>query len=78
MTRETAATKAHRILSEGRLIITTAQPGHVASLCRGDGAVWHQAYAHGQWTCDCPARTDQCSHLRALRSVTAPDLKDRT
>lgn len=74
MTRETAATKANRLLSEGRLIVELVQPGAVQASCRGEGTVWRLAYAHGRWLCDCTCRTDACSHLRALRKVVAVDL----
>jgi hypothetical protein len=73
--RENAATKAARYLAaEGRLIVTEVQPGHVRATARGDGHLWHLAYAHGAWSCTCPVRTDRCSYLHALRSVVAVDL----
>ena len=78
MTRENAATKAMRYLTEGRLIVSHARPNtSVRATCRGDGAVWRCGWDAGTWWCDCPARTDQCAHLRALRLVTAPDLHPR-
>lgn len=72
--RENAASKAVRYLGEGRVIVTQVTPGDVRATTRGDGAIWHQAYSAGQWVCDCTARTPDCSHLRALRLVTAVDL----
>lgn len=77
MARENAATKATRYLTEGRLIVTAVDRLEVHATCRGDGHLWHQHYRAGLWTCTCPARTDQCAHLRALRTVTAVDLEDR-
>ncbi|MFZ6002628.1 MAG: hypothetical protein ACOYXM_01715 [Actinomycetota bacterium] len=77
MTRESAAAKAERYIAQGRLVVTQVQPGHVRATCRGDGHLWHQAYAHGAWVCDCPARTPACSHLVALKRVVAVDLEDR-
>lgn len=74
MVRETALAKSTRYLAEGRLIVTQVQPGHVRAVTRGDGHLWHQAYAHGRWSCTCPARAGQCSHLLALRRVVAVDL----
>jgi hypothetical protein len=74
--RETARTKADRLLIEGRLIVEQVQPGHVQATCRGEGHLWHPAYVTGQWLCDCPVTTDQCSHLIALRRVVAVDLTE--
>lgn len=72
--RESASTKARRYLTEGRISLTDVTPDRVRGLVRGDGAIYKAGYQYGQWTCDCPAVTDQCSHLRALRLITAPDL----
>ncbi len=77
MTRENAATKARRYLTEGRVIVTHARPGHsVHATIRGDGTIHHAYWRSGAWVCDCPVRTDQCAHLIALRLVTAPDLDE--
>jgi hypothetical protein len=77
MTRESAAAKADRLLLEGRLVVTHAGPGRVVARCRGEGTIHRLGYQSGFWTCSCPVRTDACSHLRALRRVTAPDLGAR-
>ncbi len=71
--RESAAIKARRYLAEGRVTITDVRSDKVVAVVRGDGAHYDAGYAHGQWTCDCPAVTDRCSHLYALRLVTCPD-----
>jgi uncharacterized Zn finger protein len=73
--RETVAEKARRYLTEGRVIVTDARPGQVSAVIRGDGAVWLTGYRSGTWTCSCPNRTD-CTHRRALRLITAPDIKE--
>lgn len=73
--REPARTKASRLLLEGRLIVTLVQPGQVQATTRGEGLLHHQALYSGQWTCTCRVRTDQCSHLIALRRVVAIDLE---
>jgi hypothetical protein len=73
MSRETVAEKARRYLVEGRVIVTTAGPDHVAATVRGDGHLYHCGFARGHWHCTCAAGRD-CSHRRALRLVTAPDL----
>ena len=72
--RENAATKAGRYLVEGRVVITRVAAGRVDALIRGDGAVYAAGYRNGAWNCDCSARSDACSHLRALRLTTAVDL----
>ena len=77
MPRENAATKARRYLGEGRLIVLqvkAGRPGYVRAVCRGDGQMHRQTY-NGRWSCTCPALTDQCSHLTALRMVVAVDLE---
>jgi len=73
VTRENAFSKARRYLAEGRLVIAQAQPGYVEATARGDGAIYRLGYLRGQWWCACPARSDSCSHLLALRKVTAPE-----
>ncbi len=73
VTRENAATKAHRYLVEGRVIVTRVSDRVVAARVRGDGAIWDAIYHAGRWSCSCPAN-DRCSHLRAVRLVTAPEV----
>jgi hypothetical protein len=71
VTRESAAAKAARYLAEARLIVTAVDGDHVAAWCRGDGEVYHCGHEPGRgWHCTCPARTDGCAHLAALRLVT--------
>lgn len=70
--REGAESKGRRLLCEGRLIVTLARRGRVEATCRGNGAV-HQLGFNGDWWCTCEAR-GTCSHLVALRLITAPDL----
>lgn len=72
-TREGAPLKARRYLTDGRVSILRAAPGHVRALVRGDGAFYECGYRDGRWFCACRARTDQCSHLLAVRLCTAPD-----
>lgn len=75
MTRENAASKAARYLGEGRLIVERITPGRgLEAICRGDGTVYRLGWNPSGWWCECPARSDQCAHLRAARLVTAPDL----
>jgi uncharacterized Zn finger protein len=72
--REGAQAKARRYLSEGRVCVLYAQRDRVDALVRGDGHRWRCGYRDGAWGCACPARTDQCAHLVAVRLVCAPDL----
>jgi uncharacterized Zn finger protein len=72
--RENAAAKARRYLCEGRVVLSRVDPLRVVAACRGDGTVYQIAYAQHVWSCTCPARTDQCAHLLAVRLVVAVDL----
>ena len=71
MTRETIAAKGARYLTEGRLIVTGVLGDHVTAVCRGNGEKYDLGHTTGRgWHCSCPARTDQCCHLTALKLVT--------
>jgi uncharacterized Zn finger protein len=71
VTRETVAAKAARYLTEGRLTIEYVVGDTVRASCRGSGELYRLGHEPGRgWWCSCPVRTDQCSHLAALRSVT--------
>lgn len=79
MTRENAASKAKRLLQEGRVMVRAANGSSVDALVRGDSAsLRHVCYEFGNWSCDCAYRGD-CSHIRAVRLVTLTDQQeDRT
>jgi len=68
--RENAFTKARRYLTEGRLLVVSVTEDRISALCRGDGQIYNLELDPRGWHCDCPAVTDQCAHLRALRMVT--------
>lgn len=71
MSRETIAAKAARYLASARLTVVAVSGDHVGAGCRGGGEVHRCGHDPGRgWHCSCPARTDRCSHLAALRSVT--------
>lgn len=71
MTRENAADKARRYLTEGRVIVTAAGDGFARARVRGDAAV-HEVHDDSRGRiCDCPAR-GLCCHLLAVGMVTAP------
>jgi len=75
MPRESRRVKAVRYLGEGRVILTAVGPGKVRASVRGDsGTIYRAGFQLGAWTCDCQVRTDMCSHLIALRLVTAPEV----
>jgi len=72
MTRENAETKARRYLTEGRITVIRVAGDEVRATARGDGRIYrcgHVAGKGGGWFCTCPARTDRCAHLEALRLV---------
>lgn len=73
MTRENAHDKGRRYLVEGRLTVRQAsRASGVIAFVRGDsGLVYRAEWSPDiDWLCNCPARTDQCAHLVALRLVT--------
>lgn len=72
MSRESAAAKGARLLTEGRLIVEAAGPGFFAATVRGTADVHLVEYARGRWTCSCDARLT-CSHKSAAALIAAPD-----
>jgi hypothetical protein len=76
---ETKQTKAHRILTEGRLVIDRVDPGGlVVATCRGmSGEVYTLGWdnrGRGRWGCTCEASREfhrTCSHLTALQLIVA-------
>ncbi|MCU1614707.1 MAG: hypothetical protein JWO98_2247 [Frankiales bacterium] len=73
MTRESAHDKGRRYLVEGRLTIRQFNRQHgVIAMVRGDNALVYRAEWQPDlgWSCNCPARSDQCAHLVALRLIT--------
>lgn len=74
MARENAEGKARRYLGEGRVVVQRVARDRVVATCRGDGCVYRVVYWRRTWSCDCPARSDRCAHLLAVRRVVAVDL----
>jgi hypothetical protein len=76
MTRENAATKARRLLTEGRLRVTAANAKEpfLAASVRGDsGAIYDVGFEpDGGWWCSCEARS-RCSHVLALQLLFVTD-----
>lgn len=80
MSRETVAAKAVRYLAEGRVVLVHVSKRHgVHADVRGDGRIYRTAWQAGDWSCTCPhtARTTDCSHVVALKRITAVDLEER-
>lgn len=79
MPRETVATKAVRYLAEGRVIVTDVNHALVAAHVRGNGAVYRTGWRDGLWSCSCPHRASStdCSHVAALKRITAVDVDRR-
>lgn len=73
--RETAEAKGMRYLTEHRLTLLEVTEDGVRAIARGAGGVYHLGLEGGRWVCSCPCRTDQCSHLHALRAVTIVQAK---
>jgi uncharacterized Zn finger protein len=72
--RETAAMKAERLLTSGRVVIVRADGRRFRALVRGDTEGFHTVeHDDGRWSCDCShAPYGSCSHRRAVMLVTAP------
>ena len=74
MPRENAEAKARRYLGQGRLRIHTVSDRYVGAVCRGDGELYLLTGDEESWSCSCPAVSDRCAHLLALRLVTTRPL----
>ena len=71
MPRETAAVKARRLLTEGRVIVRFAVGGLVEADVRGDsGSVYRVIHSPDKWSCPCEAR-GRCSHVAAVMLIAA-------
>jgi uncharacterized Zn finger protein len=75
MPREDIRPKATRYLNEGRVTVLEKVGDTVTATARGEGALYSVSYSPStRWTCSCPARSEACAHLYALKRITAPDL----
>ena len=69
MPREDAATKARRLLVEGRVTIRTLSDDLIEARVRGDSARHYDViWEPSGWSCDCDALS-RCSHTRAVQLV---------
>lgn len=70
--REDAATKARRLLTQGRVIVTRVDGRDVTAIVRGDSAEFYSvAHRSRSCVCDCAA-LGRCSHVQALMLITVP------
>ena len=71
VSRENAAAKARRYLTEARVRIRylDEENGAAEADVRGDCRIYSAGRDETGWYCDCAARTEDCSHVRALRLV---------
>jgi uncharacterized Zn finger protein len=76
--RENAASKARRLLLEGRVRTTNASDdGYVSAEVRGDSArVYTVRYDRDGWVCGCPA-LGVCSHIKAVQLVVVVEPRER-
>jgi len=72
VTRENAAAKGLRYLTEGRVVVEGAGRGFFSATVRGNGTLHEVSFGRGGWLCTCPARS-ACSHLRACWLIAAPE-----
>jgi uncharacterized Zn finger protein len=69
MARENFASKAMRLLQEGRVSIFKVENGRVEAVVRGDSARLYRVIFDGvRWSCDCEAK-GRCSHGFATQQV---------
>lgn len=69
--REHAASKARRLLAEGRVTVVRAIGPEVDAVVRGDSsAIYRVQHRPGSWMCTCEA-LGLCSHVRGVMLVTA-------
>ena len=71
MPREIAASKARRLLVEGRVVVVGVDGTEVDAIVRGDSNYYLVQHRPGSWTCPCEAIRALCSHVRAVQLVTA-------
>jgi hypothetical protein len=72
VSREAAAAKARRYLSEARVRVRYCdeESGVIEADVRGDSRIYATGRDVEGWFCDCAARTENCSHVLALGLVS--------
>lgn len=76
MVKQSIAEKGIRLLATDRVKIVAADKQSVRARVGGDHDTYDVTYVAGLWTCSCPAVRD-CSHLSAVKRITAVDLIER-
>jgi hypothetical protein len=72
MTPETATEKGRRLLGDGRCWVKFATDQIVMATVLGATALYEVRWARlTGWSCSCPDPVGGCSHIEAVRSVTA-------
>ena len=71
--KETVTDKASRLLTEHRVYVRLVVPEVVRAAVRGDSSVYDVDLRQGRWSCTCPVRHGDCSHLVAVYAVTVPE-----
>ena len=74
---EDAATKARRLLGEGRVTIRCLSDDAIAADVRGDSGLHRVTWTPSGWACDCDALR-RCSHIRATQLVVLVSERSRT
>ncbi len=68
--REDAATKARRLLGEGRVTVRHLSDDRIEASVRGDSArLYSVTWTPAGWSCPCDALMAHCSHVRAAQLV---------
>lgn len=68
--RENAQARAVRFLATDRVMIRCVDERGVLAHVRGDsGHVRTVIFKFGAWSCDCPARSENCAHVIAVKNV---------
>lgn len=73
--RESAYDKATRYLAEHDHASLEAGRHGIAAKVRGEGHVYVTRWL-GDWTCSCENPRPTCSHIAAVKRVTAVDLRE--
>ena len=77
MPKETAETKARRLLAEGRVRVLWSTDLAVTAHVRGDSGVYDVAWTRlpGRWSCTCACYGQSCSHVAAVKAITVRPLE---
>jgi hypothetical protein len=63
--------KVDRLLSTNSVQVKFASDGIISAAVRGDSGIWDIRWSRVQgWECTCPHFGAECSHVRAVRSIT--------